>query len=47
MYTSYLIHFNPNHDPKTGRFDFSVGARVNSLGAVVDKKGNINTDPYR
>lgn len=22
-YPSYLIHFNPNHDPKTGRFDFS------------------------
>ena len=19
----YLMHFNPNHDPKTGRFDFS------------------------
>jgi hypothetical protein len=21
-YPSYLIHFNPRHDPKTGRFDF-------------------------
>lgn len=25
MYPNYLIHFNPNHDPKTGRFDFVMG----------------------
>lgn len=25
MYADYLVHFNPNHDPKTGRFDFSRG----------------------
>lgn len=25
MYPSYLIHFNPNHDPKSGRFTFSKG----------------------
>lgn len=24
-YPSYLIHFNPNHDPKTGRFTDSKG----------------------
>lgn len=47
MYADYLVHFNKNHDPKTGRFDFSVGARVNSLGAVVDRKGNVNTDIYK
>lgn len=23
MYPDYLIHFNPNHDPKTGQFTFS------------------------
>lgn len=40
----YLIHFNPYHDPKTGRFDFALGARVNGLGEVVDRKGNVNTD---
>ena len=22
-YTSYLVHFNPNHDPKSGRFTFN------------------------
>ena len=47
MYPSYLIHFNPNHDPKTGRFDFKLGARVNDLGEVVDRKGNVNTDLKR
>ncbi len=24
-YPSYLIHFNPRHNPKTGRFDFAIG----------------------
>ena len=24
-YPSYLIHFNPRHNPKTGRFDFALG----------------------
>ena len=23
MYPDYLVHFNPNHDPKTGQFTFS------------------------
>lgn len=25
MYEGYLIHYNPNHDKKTGRFTFSTG----------------------
>ena len=25
---SYLIHFNPNHDPKTGRFTFSTSVNT-------------------
>lgn len=23
FYPNYLIHFNPNHDPKTGQFTFT------------------------
>lgn len=23
-YPSYLVHFNPRHDPKTGRFDYAL-----------------------
>lgn len=46
-YPDYLVHYNPNHDPKTGRFDFKLGARVNALGEVVDRKGNVNTDVKR
>lgn len=25
MYANYLVHFNKNHDPKSGRFTFSTG----------------------
>lgn len=34
MSAEYLIHFNPNHNPKTGRFDFSLdgGARKKYSG---------------
>lgn len=27
---SYLVHFNPNHDPKTGRFTFSTSVTARS-----------------
>lgn len=27
---SYLIHFNPNHDPKTGKFTFGKGNNIRS-----------------
>ena len=27
---SYLIHFNPNHDPKTGKFTFGKNNRIRS-----------------
>jgi hypothetical protein len=31
-YPSYLVHFNPNHDPKSGRFTFK------KLGSIFSKK---------
>lgn len=32
-YPSYLIHFNPRHNPKTGRFDFALpGEKMQSYG---------------
>lgn len=33
FYPNYLIHFNPNHDPKSGQFTFSK---------YVDKNGRLN-----
>lgn len=38
---SYLVHFNPNHDPKTGRFDYKPGSTIlpkgTRLGSVSGK----------
>jgi hypothetical protein len=52
-YPSYLIHFNPNHDPKTGRFDFSKGfdSKVKYGGKkrseyVKDMKGQYKSAGY-
>ena len=39
MYDEYLIHFNPNHDPKTGKFSKSkigsTAVRATAIGAAV------------
>lgn len=34
-YPTYLIHFNPNHDPKTGRFTYNK---------YIDKSGRLNNE---
>ncbi len=28
MYCRYLVHFNPNHDPKSGRFTYKPGSTI-------------------
>ena len=39
MHDEYLIHFNPNHDPKTGKFSKSkigsTAVRAAAIGAAV------------
>ena len=45
---SYLIHFNPNHDPKTGRFTFSnentVASRTRNYERVIK---SLSDDEFR
>lgn len=45
---SYLIHFNPNHDPKNGQFTFSDRSKiknyVNTIGSLSDKEYKLFTD---
>ena len=45
-YPSYLIHFNPNHDPKTGRFAPGNGKTSVSgkIGARLKKADLLNVD---
>jgi hypothetical protein len=44
---SYLVHFNPNHDPKTGRFDYKPGSTIlpkgTRVGSVSGKYWDSNT----
>lgn len=39
-----LIHFNKNHDPKTGQFTTSVGL---GIGKYIDSKGNLTEEGER
>ena len=41
-YPTYLIHFNPNHDPKNGQFTF---ASKYSVDVVREKEANKDYDP--
>ena len=44
-YTSYLVHFNPNHDPKSGRFTTGNGSSVTSkIGTRLKKADLLNLD---
>ncbi len=44
-YPSYLVHFNPNHDPKSGRFTTGNGSSVTSkVGARLKKNDLLNLD---
>lgn len=36
-YPTYLVHFNPNHDPKTGKFTFSK--YVDKTGTRLSEEG--------
>lgn len=42
---SYLIHFNPNHDPKNGQFTFSPGDRVIKKGTETYRMATSKEDP--
>lgn len=37
----YLIHYNHNHDPKTGRFARSVGSASSAVGGKITGKNSI------
>lgn len=39
-YPDYLVHYNPNHDPKTGRFDFAPGTRTITKGTEIYRVSN-------
>ena len=45
----YLMHFNPNHNPKTGRFDFAIGGpkKENYGGKSRSKYRKEMTKKYR
>lgn len=46
-YPSYLVHFNPNHDPKSGRFTTGNGSSVTSkIGARI-RKSNLLDEDYK
>lgn len=46
-YPSYLVHFNPNHDPKTGQFAPGAGGSTsNKIGARL-KKSDLLDENYR
>ena len=45
MYPDYLVHFNPNHDPKTGQFAPGAGGLTsNKIGARLKKTDLLNLD---
>ena len=45
MYPDYLVHFNPNHDPKTGQFAPGAGGPTsNKIGARLKKTDLLNLD---
>lgn len=34
---AYLIHYNPNHDPKTGKFTYVKNKYQNADGSLTEK----------
>lgn len=40
MYASYLVHFNKNHDPKSGRFTFGKNEWKRQANEYTDSSGN-------
>lgn len=47
-YPSYLIHFNPNHDPKSGRFTNSVNNYKKVINSLSDDEFKLFTgDPNK
>lgn len=48
MYGRYLIHFNPNHDPKSGRFTYKPGNTVLPKGMRLNSvSGNLDSNSYK
>lgn len=46
-YSNYLIHFNPNHDPKSGRFTTGNGSSVTSKIGARLKKSDLLDENYK
>ena len=49
MYPDYLVHFNPNHDPKTGQFapsKWNVKNGYQTNKGTLTEKGKKNVDVY-
>lgn len=44
MYGRYLIHFNPNHDPKNGRFTYKPGNTVLPKGMRLNSVSGVYLD---